>query len=216
MMLTFEQFTAKYIAEAVHPLDCAAGGYTHYEGGLWMKHRIACWVQPQLIVELGVRAGYTGWAMLVGVPGAKYIGFDSYLAGHADVKNVPDVQIIFKAHAEKIMSAFDAEVRVANTQDTGFGFSVPRADLYHVDAAHNYDCARLDITNCLAAGDAHSIIAVHDFQAPLVQQAALDAAKRASSPVSVFEIPEPRNGDGLLFRGNAPEWLAEVDAQRLL
>lgn len=213
MMLTFEEFSAKYAAEAVHPLDCAAGGYTNYEGGLWMKHRIACWVQPKVIVELGIRAGYTGWAMLVGVPEAKYIGFDTYLAGHADVKNVPDVQVIFKAHAGKIMAAFDAEIRVANTQDRGF--AVPRADLYHVDATHNYDCARLDIMNCAKAGDDHSVIAVHDFQAPPVREAALDAAKRVSPPMSVFEIPEPKNGDGVLLRGKAPGWLAEVDAQKL-
>lgn len=211
-VLTVKELWAKYNA-VIHPID-RKSGFVSCAEDLWAKYIIALRVAPETIVELGVRCGYSAWALLVGAPSAKYLGFDSYLLEHANVKGVPNAQRLFKAHAEEILAAHSADITAVNTQDADF--SVPRAELYHVDAAHSYVCAKRDIVNCVEAGDEHSVIIVHDFLYLPIREAVLDVAKQAEPRLAVWEIPEPRNGAGVILHCEIPDWLTEIGAQQLL
>ena len=53
-----------------------------YEAYYEVKYNIAKEVNPKVIAEIGVRAGYSAWAFLSACPDAKYHGFDAENGTH--------------------------------------------------------------------------------------------------------------------------------------
>ncbi len=182
--------------------------YERYEHPLWMMHLVAHFVNPQVIVELGVRSGYSAWAMLKAVPGARYIGYDNYDPAYAAAYG-EGLSEEFHNWAEKLIAPYGgAEIVVQDTQVEGF--QPPVAGLYHVDANHEYQAERCDIERCLAAGTAQSVIMVHDMMAEPVQRAVRDAIGERG--VHVCRLPDLKNGIGLIFCDGIPDWAARIGA----
>jgi hypothetical protein len=199
MLPTREEFHTEYlkVMDPFDKLQC----YEKYEPCLWVKCRLAHYVAPDVIVEIGVRSGYCAWAMLVGMPQAKYIGYDNYLPSYDEGLKLGKLSERFYAWAKKIIPP-NGQIVLADSQAPGFKPAV--AGLYHVDGDHTYASALHDIRTCMAAGYPSPVIAVHDFMAGPVRQAVLDAVK--GTDFVCHEIVETRNGDAVLFKRSVPAW----------
>lgn len=201
MLCNRAQFGKDWLA-VIDPID-RQWNYENHVNGLWIKHQIAHYVNPKVIVELGVRSGYAAWAMLKAVPDAHYFGYDNYDPGYAAAcgKGLPAK---FKAWALKLLKQFpNAEVIIQDVYEKGF--VPPLADLYHIDADHSYEHAKKDLLNCVKAGGPDSVYVAHDFHYPVARIAILDAMRDCD--LRLREIPEARNGDGVLMRGRIPDWV---------
>ena len=201
VLLRRDVFREEYLSSVMHPLD-RDHGYEKYEEGLWIKHQVAHHVCPEVIVELGVRAGYSAWAMLRAAPEARYVGFDDFSINEAVLDL--DVGEVFKAHAEGLLAGYNAELVTDDIYRPGF--VVPVADLYHVDANHGFLHALHDLVTCASVMKASSVVAVHDYWYPVVQGAVHKAA--VVFDMVVTELIEERNGDALLTCGGSPDWLS--------
>ena len=199
--MEFEEFEKVYVTTVMHSAD-ADHGYVRYAGGLWIKYRIAALHQPSKIVEIGVRGGYSAWAMLQGAPTAEYIGFDIYKFREPKIDPFTEE---FYQNALRLIAGHKAEIRKENTQADGL--DMPQADLYHVDGRHGYKEVLSDIKKCAKSMKETSLLAAHDFWMPSVSKAVHEGA--AACGLTVFEVPAQRNGDALLFKVK-PVWLSEI------
>ena len=106
-------------------------------------HAVALRLRPTFIAEIGVRCGYSGFAMLSAVPTARYLGIDDYSAsygGHRDGL----------AHARNLLAAFDAEIVVQRSQDV---VTLPEGvDLLHIDGEHSVEGCTSDLNLGLRSG----------------------------------------------------------------
>jgi predicted O-methyltransferase YrrM len=208
MLMNRNVFHSEYLS-IIDPLD-ARWKYENYEAGLWVKHQIAHYVEPRTIVEIGVRSGYSMWAMMKAAPTARFYGYDNYSPDYA--KELGDnLSEQFKAWAGRVKDMLygQAELIVEDSQSPGF---MPKgADLYHVDGDHRTDPAFFDIRNCMAASFGCVVIAVHDYMAQPVRDAVAKA--RAGTHYKCYEVIEERNGDAILFPNEVPEWVGRIETK---
>ena len=100
-------------------------------------------MQPSSIFEIGVRAGYSAWAMLAGSPGALYHGLDLDQGTDGGV-------IGYSEHAKALLAHCypDATVEI-NYGDSQQLTELPREyDLIHIDGDHSYQGALHDLELC--------------------------------------------------------------------
>ncbi len=160
-MLSQEEFQRQY-ETVLCPGDPAR--VNRYVKSVWIKYQIAHYLQPRRVVELGIRAGYSTWAMHAGCSSAGFIGYDSYAPGN---QGEYGHEKELRQHAEGLYS------RIGGTlirEDTQRLTRLPAADLYHVDAAHRFEAAYRDILLCLKS-TASAVTVVHDSNAATVKQA---------------------------------------------
>lgn len=160
------------------------------------KAQVAAWIQPERVVEIGVRAGYSALAFHMGHPFRRYYGLDLDAGTWGGEKG-------FVAHAETSLQALP-NVRVviqkADSQTLGFlPKAAKNADLFHVDGDHSYAGAMHDIILALGSG-AHWIL-VDDYDYIRDVQLAADRL------VEHLQLTAYHVGDGgyrgnLLIRGN--------------
>ena len=138
---------------------------------MFRKYQIAATFRPRSIVEFGVRAGYSGWALSKGATDTgvvpTYVGFDSDID-----QNGP----VFVSHARKIIStvAGAVEIRQADTRKL-VPADIPKADLVHVDADHSYAGALHEISIASGAASPGGVVVSDDFDYMLdVRRAVLD------------------------------------------
>lgn len=96
------------------------------------KHEVAQRLQPKLIVEIGVRAGYGAFAMLSACPDARYIGIDADNGTHGWTKGA-------LRHAAKILAKFeDQSIWIRDSQEvTRLPGDI--IDLLHIDGDHSFE-----------------------------------------------------------------------------
>jgi len=176
-----------------------------YGEALYFKHELARLCNPREIVELGVRAGYSMWAMMVSCPGARYTGYDFWKA-HLEVESESEeMQAKCLNHFAYLATTIDSSRVVFHKVDTqGSTFRVAHADLYHIDAAHTPAGCFTDIVNCIQSMDDDSLIVVHDYNAPNMRAPVKQAA--ADFGLSLVAISNEW-GDAVLCKGEPPEWL---------
>ena len=197
MLLDRSVFRSEYL-KILDPVDVKDNRYADRDGEFWVKHLICHKVNPGTIVEIGVRSGYSGWAMKMAAPDAQYIGYDSYDPSYADQERVGR----FQSWAKQILNMGGCSLIQIDTQKDGF---IPlSADLYHVDGDHSYEGARRDIESCLKAGNSDAVVVVHDFYSEPVCKAVLETA--SSLKTSITDIAGSPQGDVLMFKGSVPEW----------
>lgn len=108
-----------------------------YKAQYFQKFNVARGAKPEVIAEIGVRAGYSGLAMLLGAPGARYIGFE------ADAGNYGGIRGITERARKTVFDGFDVQIRYG---DTGNLLEIrDEVDLFHVDGDHSYDGAMHDL-----------------------------------------------------------------------
>lgn len=190
-------------------IHCKDRAYEKYGPGLYVKHQIAHFVSPKVIVEIGVRAGYSAWAMLLAEPSATFIGFDDFREGWDGIVGPVGFGKEVKAHALKLLGSWKPKILEQDVSRKGF--VVPTADLYHVDGDHSFESEKRDILTCVRAMASSSVIAVHDFLCPPVRRAIEEVVKE--SGLAYWEIPERRNGDAILYSKQFPPlWMSTLDS----
>ena len=109
-----------------------------------VKYDICCEQYPKLIVEIGVRAGYSAWAFLQAVPEAKYIGIDANNGKHGGAGGQDGK---FMRWAEKILAEFDVEFIEMDTQKIDdLSDILHSVDLFHIDGDHSTKGVYHDLT----------------------------------------------------------------------
>jgi SAM-dependent methyltransferase len=109
-----------------------------------MKWAIASVLQPQSILEIGVRYGYSARAFLAAVPRAKFVGIDLDSDRFGGVKGAMD-------WARGSLRAYDCELIVADSQGMD-RFPGSQYDLIHVDGQQDGDGSFRDLQLALRQG----------------------------------------------------------------
>lgn len=103
----------------------------------WEKFKIAEKLNPEIIVEIGVRTGYSAYAFLSAVPQALYFGFDCCDSRQAGGKE-------YLEHAERILNPYKAVV-LRKDSFTLKTLGLELVDLVSVDGNHTYPYAYHDL-----------------------------------------------------------------------
>lgn len=127
-----------------------------------LKHDIAEGVAPTVIAEIGVRAGYSGWAFLNAAPTAKYYALDANNGRHggAGVKEYG-----WWDHAKKILSEYNTVFTEVDTQavDTLTDIIKEPVDFFHVDGDHSEAGVQHDLDLALEVLSPKGAILVDDI-----------------------------------------------------
>lgn len=126
------------------------------------KYAVAKILQPRTIVEIGVGAGTAARAFLSACPTAHYYGIDDGSKDRGD-----DVHLISYTRDRMAERGYSHEFQIADSMTLS---SAPRADLFHVDGAHDFAHALNDTKLALASGS--EWILVDDARDPIVAAAA--------------------------------------------
>lgn len=130
------------------------------------KHCVAKVIQPRTICEIGVGSGVAALAFLSASPGAFYTGIDDGSKNaEEDGLALPHV----RAQIKQLGHEYEIMIR-----DSMKLPSAPKADLFHVDGAHNYENALNDTRLAFESGS--EWILVDDTRDPTVACAAMMAA----------------------------------------
>lgn len=108
------------------------------------KRRVVGRVRPTFIAEIGVRAGYSAWAMLDAAgPDCRYWGIDLDQGTHGGIPGALD-------HARQILAPWGADIVVG---DSGELDRLPEGvDLLHIDGDHSYEGCASDLRLAARSG----------------------------------------------------------------
>lgn len=111
---------------------------------LQSKHEVAHRIRPAFIAEIGVRAGYSAFAMLSACPDARFLGIDAGDARYGDGRR-------FRRHAAGLLRRFpNVDLR---HEDSHTIERLPEGiDLLHVDGDHSYHGCLADLDLALRSG----------------------------------------------------------------
>lgn len=142
--------------DEVRPSEEFAGQYR-------IKFETAQNAQPRVIAEIGVRAGYSALAMLLGAPEARYIGIEQNLGNFGGVRGITERAV------PTVLQGFNAEIRYRDSAN--LSMLAEEVDLFHIDGDHSYDGTMRDLE--LAWACSHYIL-VDDYDFIRSTQAAVD------------------------------------------
>jgi hypothetical protein len=155
------EFWERFVA-IVHPVDQPLPDtWRSYYGTLF---ELARELRPRRVCEIGVRAGYSAFALLSANPSAWMLGIEADFdeATH----NTHNGRQGLYRHAEKILAPFDHHVLIADSHAIE---RLPRCDLIYIDGDHTFDGCLADLR--LAERSSDSIL-VDDYDSiPTVRQA---------------------------------------------
>jgi predicted O-methyltransferase YrrM len=158
---------------------------------LQLKHDLCFRLQPKIIVELGVRAGYSAQAFMQACPTAQYFGFDANTGtcgGAADTRYTDFARVQLAPYNAVIDDKFDTQKHDA--------LPIPRFDLAHVDADHSTESALHDLDMCCHSMGANSVMLIDDFDMDTVARAVYKFLDRN---IHMVGIPLPGK-DFVIFR----------------
>jgi GNAT superfamily N-acetyltransferase len=167
------------------------------------KYQIAKDIKPDVIVEIGVRAGYSAWALLQANPKAMYYGFDANL-----VQSIPSARGgPWSPVAEKMLKSRGYNVKMWHDFNSQTHNNLPVAPdpkqtvLYHIDGEHSVKGVYNDLELCFHNAHVNCFILVDDYNKwpSLVVKQGTDkwiAEHRDLVEVKVF--PDTGNGDILI------------------
>jgi len=124
-----------------------------------VKYELCKKQNPKLIVEIGVRAGYSAWTFLQACPKAKYIGLDANNGTHGG-RGGQDGS--FFKWAKKILKDYDALLINVDTQKTNI-LSFYDVDFFHVDGDHSVKGVQHDLDLALPCISDNGMILIDDM-----------------------------------------------------
>jgi hypothetical protein len=99
-------------------------------------------LQPKSIFEIGVRAGYSAFAMLSAAPDAQYLGWDADVGGYGG-------EIGYLDRARAFLDAeFPGRVTLQRCDSQAVLTLPARFDLAHIDGDHTHEGTLHDINLC--------------------------------------------------------------------
>ena len=174
-----KDFTLAQLVQAYYPL-----------------YKLACEVRPKRVLEIGVRAGYSAWAMCRSLFVDNYYGVDPYDGSHGG----EPPQLKFMEHALNLLRPLvrTAHVEVASSQLMG---ELPQANLYHVDGDHSFNGTCHDILLCLDSAPSGSLIVVDDLNHIAdVGRAVQHMRKLHGDKIAKYEERDSLRGEALFWR----------------
>lgn len=179
-----------------------------YGPNLYFKHELACLLNPTWIVEIGVRTGYSMWAMMVSCMNTHYYGIDCW----EPVEGVPEESAVMQEryfeYAGKLAALVGShQINFKMGDSQAESFSVPHADLYHIDGAHGTGPCYTDIVHCLQAANEGALIVVHDYNDPSIRSAVTNAVRDHGLEMT-YVCSEW--GDAILSKEEPPAWVADL------
>ena len=144
----------KFNKEIIHPKDenryFQPESWTKFMDYYKVKYEICKELAPQVIAEIGVRAGYSSWTFLQASPNAKMYGIDANNGMHGGGQAGKDG--LFKKWAKKILKGYDYHYIDCDTQKVQ-SLDLSNIDFFHVDGDHTVQGVMHDLTlslNCLS------------------------------------------------------------------
>jgi hypothetical protein len=135
------------------------------------KAAIAAWLQPDSVVEIGVRAGYSALAFYLGHPYSWYQGYD---ADRGDWGGLKGYCRFAEESLGQLPRLYRWEIEIADSQRlAALREPVGGIDMAHVDGDHGWAGAVHDITLCLNAGARYVVLDDYAF-VPAVRAAGED------------------------------------------
>ena len=127
-----------------HPDDPLTHLFDEWVDYYRLKWAIAKVLQPDSILEIGVRYGYSAMAFLNAAPNARYVGIDINSVDYGG-------EVGALNWAREQMADYDGEVIIGNSQDM-VTFQGGRYDLIHVDGQQDGDSTYRDLEKALRQG----------------------------------------------------------------
>lgn len=134
-----------------------------YAGQYRVKFDCAQGAKPKVIAEIGVRAGYSALALLLGAPEARYIGFEQDAGQFGGTKGITERAI------PTVLAGFNAEIRYRDSAT--ISRIEEEIDLFHIDGDHSWDGTMRDLE---LAWHCSTYILVDDYDFIRTTQAAVD------------------------------------------
>lgn len=111
---------------------------------LQVKRKLVNHVQPRSICEIGVRAGYSAYAILDVVPEARFLGIDLGTKYHGPPEPL-------RKHALFLTEQFP-NVEMIYQDSHAISTIDPPVDLFHIDGDHTYEGCLQDLELALRSG----------------------------------------------------------------
>jgi len=165
------------------------------------KYEIAKDVNPDIIVEIGVRAGYSAWALLQANPKAKYYGFDANNNTHGGMGGP------WSPVAEKMLKSRGYKVKIYHNFDSQINKKLPirpnkkHTVLYHIDGEHSFKGVQNDLNLCFANAHPGCYVLVDDYNngpSKVVKQGTDEWIKNHKNLIRTKHFPNSGNGDMLI------------------
>lgn len=124
-----------------------------------IKYKICKEINPKVMAEIGVRAGYSSWTFLQSVPDAKLYCIDANNGTHGGNGGQDGT---FKKWAKKILKSYDTEYIDCDTQKVS-ALPIGNIDFFHVDGDHTVKGVQHDLDmayNCLSS---NGVILIDDI-----------------------------------------------------
>lgn len=112
--------------------------------GLQVKRELVMRMKPRSICEIGVRAGYSAFALLTVVPKARFLGIDIGVKAHGPAEPL-------RAHALELTKDFP-HVTMMYADSHTIDVLTPPVDLFHIDGDHSKDGCYQDLELALRSG----------------------------------------------------------------
>jgi predicted O-methyltransferase YrrM len=124
-----------------------------------IKHDICKEFNPEVIVEIGVRAGYSALYFLQAVPKAKYHGFDADNGKHGGQGIKP-----YTPWAIKLLKKYGYDFEIHSPIDTQEIEMMPvDADFFHIDGDHTTEGVYHDLDLCFNSCKSGGILLIDDY-----------------------------------------------------
>jgi len=169
------------------------GRYQEYKKYYMVKHNLCMEFQPDHILEIGVRAGYSALAFLSACPDAHYVGLDAENGKHGGA-NGP-----WMWWAKEILAHFDhVRLKQCDTQKIS-ELDEGEFDFVHIDGDHSFKGALHDMNLCWPHISSGGVMLVDDYDYISPVKKAIDYFRKKNKGVK-SEYRNSLRGEYLFFK----------------
>lgn len=183
------------------PIRNHKGQMEHWAKYCKCKYEIAKDIKPDVIVEIGVRAGYSAWALLQANPEAIYYGFDANNGTHGGLGGpwspVAEEMLKSRGYNVKMWHDFNSQAQNALPIEP----DVKETVLYHIDGEHTVKGVYNDLDLCFNNAHPNCFILVDDYNkwpSLVVKQGTDKWIAEHTNLIETKAFPDTGNGDMLI------------------